>query len=173
MMSCEGTIIDIRAAGVLIVFGILLSAVVFADGQEEASPEDQTPEEILVIGERSKMQLRLQMWEAEANAYAIFNQFNDERRFEISCDLRAPTGTRIKRQLCTPRFQLDATSDHAKDYLNSTSQYTQMEAAIASQLQDYRNKIKQVAEKHPEFLDAVIRYSEIRKRYETATSTGE
>lgn len=44
-----------------------------------------------------------------------------------------------------------------------------VEFAIASQLDDYRKKIKQVAEGHPEFLHAVIEYTEKRQEYIEAT----
>jgi hypothetical protein len=44
-----------------------------------------------------------------------------------------------------------------------------MEAEIARQLPDYRRKIKQVAEQHPEFLEAVIRFAAMREQYEAAT----
>ena len=128
------------------------------------------PEEIVVTTKRTKLQLRLQLWQAEEKAYDVFNTFNDEKRFDIKCYLHEPTGTRIKRQVCTPEFQLQATRDHAQDYINGTMQNAPMEVQIASQLGDYRGKIKKVAEEHPEFLNAIIEYTEKRQEYIEATS---
>lgn len=68
-----------------------------------------------------------------------------------------------------PEFQLIATREQARDRLNGTFQHVPVEFAIASQLDDYRKKIKQVAEEHPEFLQAVIEYTEKRQEYIEAT----
>lgn len=142
-----------------------------AQSVEEAEQENNAiPEEIVVTTNRSKLQLRLQLWDAEEKAYGVFNSFNDEKRFDIKCYLHEPTGTRIKRQICTPEFQLQATRDHAQDYINGILQHVPVDVQIASQLGDYRGKIKQVAEEHPEFLNAIIEYTEKRQQYIEATS---
>ena len=161
--------------------------------EEAQSP----PEAIQVIGDRSIMQLRIQMMEAEKKAYDIFNQFNDEKRFNIHCTMHQPTGTRIERQVCTTNFESEATRTHAQAYFENTREtlgamaacstsgsgcqpptfsfpmlYAPAEVMIASQQKEYKQKIKQVAEENPEFLEAIIQFSEVRQRYEAATSTG-
>lgn len=166
--------ISSRVAVVSFVFAALLCVLPVSNAQEEEEPQRyEMPEEIVVVGERRNFQLRLEMWDAEAKAYGIFNQYNDDQRFDISCRQHQPTGTRISRQVCTPAFQLEASKNHAQDYINGTSQFVPMHMAIASQLKEYREKMKQIAEEHPEFLEAVIRYSEVRERYEAATKDGE
>jgi hypothetical protein len=133
---------------------------------------------VIITGERHVYQLRTQMMEAEKQAYDIFNSLNDEPRFDISCSKHAPTGSRIEKQICLPGFQLEAYQQHALQYLetlrpdgsNFAIQYQPQEVRIASQQEDYRRKLKQVAEEHPEFLDALMRYSEIVERFEQATS---
>ena len=137
--------------------------------QETEIATPAPPEEIVITTQHTKLQLRLQLWEAEEKAYKVFNSFNDEKRFDIKCYLHEPTGTRIKRQVCTPEFQLIATREHAQDFMNGTQQHVPIEFAIASQLGDYRKKIKQVAEEHPEFLNAVIEYTEKRREFIEAT----
>lgn len=163
---------------------------VFATGQENNNPEGEGPqrqaEEILITGERPLQQLRTQMWNAEKQAYDIFNKFNNESRFNITCQMHQPTGTRIERQICRPNFVAEATAAHGQAFLenyralldpgtttgsNSALQIPQA-AAIASQQRKYQEKMRQVAEEHPEFLNAIIQYSELRQRYE-ATGTGE
>lgn len=162
----------------------------FAQGQSvsTAAPEERRvpTEEVLVTGDRSVMQLRIQMMNAEKQAYDIFNQYNDEKRFEIHCRMHQPTGTRIQRQVCQAGFEIEATSNHAqayyadlRDYLDpytspNTSQTVQVPQAvsIASMQRKYKEKIRQVAEEHPDFLNAVIEYGALRQRYEAATSTG-
>lgn len=156
--------------------------------QDESAPvpEDQEqPEEVVVIGQRYTLQLRIQMMEAEKKAYDTFNTFNDEKRFNISCSLQQPTGSHIESetQFCQPAFEREATRTHGQDYFENYRAYLDpytddhvpvlgppQEAVIASQQSEYRRKMKQVAEEHPEFLEAIIQYSELRERYEEATS---
>ncbi len=158
-------------ASTLLLLILQLNLIPSAQSAElEPKPATSTPpEEIVITTQRTKLQLRLQLWEAEEKAYEVFNSFNDEKRFDIKCRLHEPTGTRIKRQVCIPEFQLIATREQARDRLNGTFQHVPIEFAIASQLDDYRNKIKQVAEEHPEFLQAVIEYTEKRQEYIEAT----
>jgi hypothetical protein len=175
---------NIRGTTIMIVLSIPLFVQAQQDepiaGQE---PRAQPIEEVLVTGERFMYQLRTQMMEAEQKAYEIFNQFNDEKRFNISCSTHQPTGSRIQRQVCQPGFQLDASRLHASQYVESTRealgqggssftvQQQPQEAIVASQMEDYRRKLREVAQENPEFLDAIIRYSELRERYEEATRT--
>ncbi|HEY0961056.1 MAG TPA: hypothetical protein VGE69_01740 [Pseudomonadales bacterium] len=81
---------------------------------------------------------------------------------------------------CQPEFEIQVLRAHSRDYLESlrlfydpsatdknapiTSQ--PFAAVIASRQRVYRNTLKQVAEDHPEFLEALVRYSELNARYE-------
>jgi len=150
-----------------------------------AQPEPTTatpavlPEEVLITGERNIYQLRAELLEAEKQAYDIFNSFNDDPRFDISCSTHAPTGSRITRQVCLPGFQLEAYQQHALQFLetlrpdgsNFAIQSQPQEVVIASQQEAYRSKLKQIAEEHPEFLDALIEFTELKERYQEATSS--
>lgn len=176
-----------------IVFMLCLPYCALAQQGEHSPAQEEArgmPEEITVTGERSLPQLRLQMMDAEKRAYDVFNKFNDEKRFNISCSMHQPTGTRFESQVCQPEFQIQATRAHGQAFLEtyrtflepfqggpvtdgSSSASMSVGGAIASQLPDYQRKIRQVAEEHPEFLEAVIQYSGMRERYEAATRTGE
>jgi hypothetical protein len=176
---------------------LLASPYCMAQRVEPASSRElqSLPEEVVVTAEPSLMKLRLQVVEAEKDAYDIFNKFNDEDRFRISCNMHQPTGTRIERQICQPEFEREATRAHGQDYFENAREmlnymancrpgaecrppsYTppvmsrDVASAIASQQEDYRLKIKQVAEENPEFLEAIIHYSNLRENYEEATRT--
>jgi len=180
---------DIRIAAMVFALGMTLSATAQQVRSVQMQELQTRPEEIVITGERSV--LRTQMMETEKRAYEVFNKFNDEKRFNISCSMHQPTGTHFSRQVCEPDFVTEATAEHGQDFLadwsasndprtfafssdiNHTSQVTHlpMEAVIGSQLPDYHRKIKQIAEQHPEFLQAVIEYSKIRDQYEKTTST--
>ena len=74
-------------------FSLISSA---QSAEQESGPAGSSPpEEITITTQRTKLQLRLQLWEAEEKAYDVFNSFNDEKRFDIKCYLHEPTGTRI------------------------------------------------------------------------------
>jgi hypothetical protein len=135
--------------------------------------ERQAPEEVMVIGERVH-KLRTQMMEAEIQAYDVFNKFNDDRRFTINCSIRPPTGTHFNKAVCNTGFEREATEEHARDYADNLSLGTTLnnvpqEAKIASQQEAFRQKLKQVAMAHPEFLKAMIRYTKKQKEFEEAT----
>ena len=162
---------------------------------QNAPASNEEPEEIIVVGQRTVMKLRLEMWNLEKRAYEVFNTFNDEKRFDISCSAHQISGTRVERQLCQPEFEIQALAQHGRGYLDSYRAFMEgcymgnceippptdgaptvsapATVVIASQQQAYRAKMKQIAEEHPEFLEALIDYSEARARYEAATSTGD
>src|SRR5690606_35446450 len=120
------------------------------------------PEEIVVTGEQSAAPIRLQIEAAEKLAYEAFNKFNDERRFNVSCSVVQPVGSRLKQQVCQPEFEIQALRGHAQDFLESmpgranlpggsvNQSFQPVEAAISRHRPAFRQKMKEVAENHPE-----------------------
>lgn len=167
--------------GVFIALVTLLLPLVARSADEPVSAPEQKPEEIVITGERSTMQLRIQLDEAERSAYEIFNKLNDERRFDISCSISAPTGSRIERQVCQPEFEIQAMRGHAQDFYNSmggpgslpegsvAKHFQPVEVEIYRQQQAFKDRMKQVAEEHPEFLDAIARYAALQKEFKERT----
>ena len=109
--------------------------------------------------------------------------------------MQQPVGTHIETQVCTTHFEKEAARVHAQAYYENTREtITSMagcglntrgcqppvfsypmlnaptEASIASQQQEYKRKLKQVAEENPEFLNAIVAFSEMQQRYNAATS---
>lgn len=173
------------ACGAVTGLALTLCQVLAATSQESAAPGSapgnlRPREEVEIIGERPQWQLREEMQAAELRAYELFNSFNDEPRFEITCYQHEPTGTRIARQICQPAFERDATSDHGRvayeTYQAFLDPYTPensvqsshqpLEAVIASQREAYRSKMREVASEHPEFLEAIMEYARLRANYE-------
>lgn len=164
----------------LLLLGMLpLTAAIGA----EATAQDpaEKPEEVVITGQRLRIELREQMWAAEEKAYAVFNQFNDEKRFRISCSKTQPTGTRFFTHSCQPEFEIAATKAHARDYYESlrnlltpgglpdgsvSGTAPPMEAEILRHQDDYKRKFREIAQKHPEFLRAIEDYSKARAKYE-------
>lgn len=151
------------------------------------APATEAPEEVIVTGKRDQLALRTRLLQQEKAAYDVFNQFNDDRNFDIHCSMHQPTGSRLEIQVCEPEFEIQAKRTHARHYFENMRDmlnqfaagaqvpaertppvYIPQEAVIASQQKAYRNKLKQIAEEHPEFLEALVKYTEARKQYEQA-----
>lgn len=191
---------DIRKAA--IVLTLFMSFFAQAQQNESLASQVAMAGEIQVTGEiagnSSSMQLRLQMMDAEKKVYEIFNKYNDEKRFTVHCSMQQPVGTRIESQVCTTQFENEAARVHAQAYYENTREtITSMagcglntrgcqppvfsypmlnaptEVAIASQHLEYKRKLKQVAEENPEFLNAIVEFSEMQQRYNAATSMEE
>jgi hypothetical protein len=153
-------------------------------GNEPGQEQGEVQEEIIITGQRLRLQLRRDMRQAEIAAYDLFNQFNDDKRFEISCNSQTATGTRIESEelMCQPNFEMEAMRGAGQDYLTSLRNfmdpYTDDKnpppahapaAAIIESLQpEYRAKMREVAEQHPEFLEALIIFTEKQARYREA-----
>lgn len=163
---------NIHIEQIIMALLLCLSGNVFAQQEQRSS----LPEEIVITGKASMMELRIQVEAAERNAYEIFNQFNDEGRFNIHCRMRAPLGTRIKQQECTPRFVLDAVEGEAQDFLSRvtgsgfTFSSPPAQSVIASQRREYQDKMREIADEHPQFLEAITEYAELKAQYDAATS---
>lgn len=185
---------------IFISIQLLLSFSVEAQSGQDNSNTSNKPEagqaieEIVITGEKPVFQLRQEMWQAEQNAYELFNEYNDERRFEIHCSMQASTGSRFERQVCRPNFEIEANRLHAQNSLEtyrtllepyaipggggintdgSSSASVNTQAIISSQRKAYRQKMRKAAEEHPAFLAAIIRYSELQAQYESSFDESE
>ena len=138
--------------------------------QDESGQERQRPlEQVQIIG--SRLNLRTQMLEAERKAYDTFNKYNDEKRFSIRCTMHAPTGSNIKKQICQAEFERDATRAHAQayhltNYIGMNTAAMPVEAVIAANLEDFKRKQQQIAQEHPEFLEAIKDYIELKEQFQ-------
>src|SRR5687768_4257436 len=83
----------------------------------QAVPVVEDAEEIIVTGQRLRFELRLQMQDAERAVYKLFNELNDEPRFEINCEMHEGTGTRLASLVCQPEFERRALAAEGQDYL--------------------------------------------------------
>jgi hypothetical protein len=73
----------------------------------DAIEENDEIEEIVVYGSKSLGQLRDQIRRAEVKVFDLFNSFNNDDEFDIHCRKVAPTGSRIKKRVCSPNYVAD------------------------------------------------------------------
>ena len=73
-----------------------------ADENEPVSSE--TVEEIIVYGDKSLIQLRHELYDAEKEFFMVFNEVNSNDDFDVDCDYEIFLGSRRRHHLCIPRF---------------------------------------------------------------------
>jgi hypothetical protein len=125
-------------------------------------------EDITVIGQNSIGRLRYEVDRAVDRMYKIYNELNTDDDFDIRCVWNAPTGSRIKRKLCTPVYvknlQARATQYALYDMDNSgiTSIYIDY-TQIAIKDAKLRENMKRLILENPSLFDAVVEHVKLRE----------
>lgn len=84
--------------------------------RSEAGSEDSPIDEILVVSDKSPKQLRREIRLIESKIYSIYNDRNDDDRYDIICRRRVPVGSQIPRTTCKARLYWDAVSEATEDW---------------------------------------------------------
>lgn len=109
-MDCDLTPISIAKDPLRLCMIIEAALVLFVwptagFGQESSAQDSQGPdstvlEEITVYGRIPLTALRVEVYRAEDNYFAAFNELNSTDEFDIRCVWEAPIGTHIKQRVC-------------------------------------------------------------------------
>jgi hypothetical protein len=107
----------------LIVLALVASGSALANSesaQEHAadSPSRETPEEVIVRGQRLA-ELRIQVQDTRERAYAIFNEINSTDDFDVHCRDERKYHSRAKKRVCRAQFETRISADAAKEYFAS------------------------------------------------------
>lgn len=144
-------------------------------------------EEVTVRGQRSLAGFRLEAVAARERIWDVFNEINDDDRFDISCSREGRTGTRITRRVCRPGYAADATSEAGKEFaryagLCSPEDAACLEAAyaagtlaaqryiaeIAHMDQRLDEEAQRLARENVQFALAILDYQQKQREYEEA-----
>lgn len=135
-----------------------------ASSADAAGDQDQVMEEVTVIGQKQIFSIRHQIIQAEDHAYEIFNALNKDDDYDIHCQMVARTGTHIRKRMCLPNFYNEATAGEAKEFLAALGGVTDYTVVVPStqnvfayKFPIFKAKVKQLALKNPEMLDALKR----------------
>ena len=134
----------------------------------DSDAQEYILEDITVIGQNSIGRLRYEVDRAADRMYEIYNELNTDDDFDIHCLWSAPTGSRIKRKLCTPVYvknlQARATQYALYDMANSgiTSIYIDY-TEIAINDAKLRENMKRLILENPSLFDAVVEHVKLRK----------
>jgi hypothetical protein len=116
-----------------------------------------------VLG-RKLWQMREEIFEAEARYYALYNELNKDRDFDVSC---VATGTSMKRRYCRARFFIDAQTDQAQAMLQGRVEVPP-ELVQMQRQGDYRKAATAVLESSPELRRLASELIDMKQRYAQA-----
>lgn len=157
-------------------FQILVNALYYAVfGEPTRSVATGGPiEEVEVIGQRPLVYLREEISAAENSLYLVWNDVNDDDRFDVHCVWRAPLGTLIKEKQCVPRFVVDATGENARDFFSQSSANSNggtiatgdARTTIQNTMVLYQQKMQEMILQNPELREAVLKHAALLEELE-------
>ena len=132
---------------ILALLVAVLALPIAADGQdEEASTtiasNEETLDDIVVVGKKSASALRRDVFDAEDDFYALFNKLNDDNEYDVRCFYEIPTGSRLRNHVCRAKFLSGAYASQAGRGRNNLSGVTDLGAnpGIARKTAVYQEK---------------------------------
>lgn len=139
-------------------------------------------EEVVVVGQRTLRDFRLELQRAQERIYGLFNSLNSDDQFDIHCRNVPRTGTRIPQRVCEPQYAADSTHDAGSEFAvaiqtcgfneacleigNSRAQAVLSEVPVRGQ--QLTAEVQRLAEEYPEFRDAIVGYETVARRYQDA-----
>ena len=137
---------------------------------DASEKQEETMEEITITGQKQIFSLRKQIILAEDRAFKLYNELNDDDTYDIHCTMEAPIGSNLKRRICVPNFYWRATADNASEFLGLIGGYSNYSApspsaksVFAYQYPILKDKVRELAKKSPELLDALRKNFELNE----------
>jgi len=143
-----------------LIIPMLLAPMTLA--QEPAEDED-----VIVIAELNRAEVRQFIEEVEAEVYEIFNTHNDDDAFDIACRDETPTGSNISQQLCEPRFMTEARSKNANDHrlgIDDLLTPRGLRAELEAEFRQLTEKMEALAAENAQFREVVGILNALRAR---------
>jgi len=141
------------------------------DGDETETPSDPLPnlieireqlmDEVVVIGEKTTIQLRREIQAADIIVYDIFNELNTDDDYDIVCRKEARIGSQIVNLRCKSQLFWEARSALAED--DDAIATPQPVSNRARHEQVLQEKVRELAMQDSDLLQAMLR-REILKR---------
>jgi hypothetical protein len=152
---------------ILALFVAVLALPMAAVGQPASTglaANNETIDDIVVVGQKSLSQLRKEVFEAEEDFYSVFNKLNDEKDYDVRCFYEKATGTHIKNHVCRARFVTKAFERHARRNRNNMSSVANQSAdpVLAEKTVKYQEKVETLITANPELQAAFVRYNTTR-----------
>lgn len=143
--------------------------------QDEDTAADASIDEIVVEEKMSLSKLRRQVWQYEEDFYAIYNDLNDDREFDVSCFYETPTGSHIKNHVCRARFVTDSYSNNAARQRWSARREGQQAAnpEIVEKTAEFEKIMTTLVAENPDLQAALARYNTARAQFMARVESGD
>jgi hypothetical protein len=166
----------LRAMGIGAAFIVmtLLPLVPSVAADSSATTKENKSDEIVVTAEREKLyKLRAEIVQTEDRFYELFNKLNTNKDFDITCSIDVPTGSKIGRRVCKPKFVLKAQEDEARTAVNNMQQpggafVLVANMAITEKMDEYKKHVLAVINQNNQLRKLIREREELDKRYEAA-----
>jgi hypothetical protein len=157
-----------KTAAVLLFALAPLDMCMSAPGQQVEPEPTETIEEIVVYGNKSLIQLRLELYKAENVVFEVFNSLNSDDEFDIHCYKEAPTGSHIKKRVCRTNYVGDLTAAATRLWLlGITGYYSHPVAKIQQKDKILIEEMEALVVERPELLKALNEYSDAKQVLES------
>ena len=141
-----------------------------APAQEAGPAPTEAIEKVAADGENSLQVLRRNLDIAETSFFDVFNSFNRDSTYDVSCEYIVKLGSRRKAQECKPAFQWDYEAALALINNDSFSGVAERprpnRARFNKQQEKYQKRLGKTVSDHQEMLQALIEFSNAKKVYE-------
>ena len=118
------------------------------------APDDEAIDEVIVRGERRPIVIRRELNEARDIAIDIYNELNDDERFDVLCDKVAEIGTQLKQRRCRLRIDLDDEATRAENYEFGFGLFGGRQSRYYD---EFVSRIMRLANENPELLEQLDR----------------
>lgn len=123
-------------------------------------------EEVIVLGEKSLMNLQRELYIAEDELYGLFNSFNTDDDLDVSCYREAAIGTRIKQRVCRTKLHQELLR-RASQRMMQGERYVYPAAEIKHLEKRMLAEMTKKALENPEMMEALVRATEAKNALES------
>lgn len=153
------------------VLGTVLIPAKALPAQVSDQPEPAIPEEIIVNAPESLRLLRIEIDNARESMFNVFNEFNDDDKFDVHCDYVRRWQSKIREQVCTPVFYDTAREQEANLLLDQLGYIGAQRGQpgitqIHHYSQEFEEKIREIFANHPEFREAIAEFESLEEYLE-------
>ncbi len=164
----SGTNIDGTISGEEPVQGVPPTGYTF-----DSDMQEYILEEIIVKSGKILPSLRMEMIRAEDLKLEIFNSFNSTDDYDITCEWRAPLGSRILRRVCEAGYIKKARAADASLFMDNIQRGTEFVHSsdqsiigeLAHKTEALNKEMVDLGKKHPSLAKAMISEYELKQRY--------
>ena len=128
-------------------------------------PDDEIIDEVTVLGVRELADLRAEVVLAEDAVYVLFNDLNDDDRYDIVCKKETRIGSQIPKRICQARLYRDAVAAEAEAVTDGEIM-PGMKVNSTKHNAILREKMAALANEHPELLAALKKRLELSRKFE-------